>query len=253
MAPYGWGRYDDGVLCRWLCRLWRDGGGKRHDDRDAGHRVGRCACASVGQGLAPGSTVTVTSRATDDSGVKWTGQAKFKVPSSGAVSLAQPSMGGSYKGANPMGLFELMAPPASSKEVVFESFFNLRPFTVQLSVSDNGKVLATGSARRTMTSSGVSTKRLRPDTDGSTGSCYCRRRRRHRGRRCCCSAAPKGVSEAPRRMRRFLPATDTRHWRWPTSRSPACRTSCTIFPWSTSSRRSRSCAPGPGWTSTTSR
>ncbi len=124
------------------------------------------------KGLRPGSTVTVTSRATGSTGVRWTGRARFTVPSDGEVSLAQPSVGGSYKGVNPMGLFELMAPPASSEKVVFEPFFNLHPFTVRLSATDEGKVVATASARRTMTAGGVSSKDLRPDDGGVYGKLF---------------------------------------------------------------------------------
>src|SRR5215216_5157311 len=66
------------------------------------------------RGLPAGARTTVTAEATDADGATWAATAQFQAPPAGEVSLGQPSQGGSYTGANPMGLFTLMAPPQGS-------------------------------------------------------------------------------------------------------------------------------------------
>ncbi|WP_425460995.1 acyl-CoA thioesterase/BAAT N-terminal domain-containing protein [Leekyejoonella antrihumi] len=66
----------------------------------------------------------MTSRATDDGGVRWKGSAAVRVPSDGVVSLGMPSTGGSYTGPNPMGLLDFMKPPKGSDQEAFRSFLS---------------------------------------------------------------------------------------------------------------------------------
>src|ERR671919_1052867 len=71
------------------------------------------------QGLPAGARATLTARARDTDGTTWSATAQFKATSAGTVSLGQPSLGGSYTGVNPMGLFTLMAPPPGSAPEAF--------------------------------------------------------------------------------------------------------------------------------------
>ena len=100
---------------------------------------------SVG-GLPAGARTTLTAKATDTDGTTWSATAQFQATSAGELSLSQPSLGGSYTGANPMGLLTLMAPPPGSAPAVF-----LHPeagYDVALQVSVSGQVVATATIRR---------------------------------------------------------------------------------------------------------
>jgi ABC-type transport system substrate-binding protein len=66
------------------------------------------------RGLPADARTTVTAKAVDSEGTTWSSSAQFQASSAGEVSLGQPSLGGSYSGINPMGLFTLMAPPPGS-------------------------------------------------------------------------------------------------------------------------------------------
>ena len=101
------------------------------------------------KGLPAGRDVTITSAATDKSGVKWTASASFVVPPNGVVSLTSSSTGGSYRGVDPMGLFDLMTPPASNhSDTIFEP--PAGGFTVSLNASIAGKNVASASMQRTL-------------------------------------------------------------------------------------------------------
>jgi dienelactone hydrolase len=62
----------------------------------------------------PRAKVTIKASATDRTGVRWSSHATFVASASGVVSLADSSVAGSYRGRNPMGLFELMKPASGS-------------------------------------------------------------------------------------------------------------------------------------------
>src|SRR5918994_1294110 len=52
------------------------------------------------QGLPAGARTTLAAKARDTGGITWSATAQFKATSAGEVSLDQPSLGGSYTGAN---------------------------------------------------------------------------------------------------------------------------------------------------------
>jgi hypothetical protein len=120
------------------------------------------------QGLPDGAPTTITATATDAGGTTWSSSARFKASSSGTVSLAQPSLGGSYTGADPMGLFNRMGPPAGSGSALF-----LTPrhhHDVGLRASVDGRVAAMASVRRQAPDEvGVVVRQLRPARDGIYG------------------------------------------------------------------------------------
>jgi dienelactone hydrolase len=125
----------------------------------------------VVRGLGAGARTTVTAKAVDAGGTTWSASAQFQATSAGEVSLAQPSLGGSYTGANPMGLFTLMAPPPGSAPDWF-----LHPaagYDVTLQASVGGRVAATATVRRQGPAAvGVVERRLRPARGGIYGNLY---------------------------------------------------------------------------------
>jgi dienelactone hydrolase len=123
------------------------------------------------QGLPAGARTTLAATAKDTDGITWSATAQFQATPAGEVSLSQPSLGGSYTGANPMGLFTLMAPPPGSASAVF-----LQPeagYDVTLQATVGGRVVATATVRRQgPVAAGVVEKELRPASGGIYGNVY---------------------------------------------------------------------------------
>jgi dienelactone hydrolase len=123
------------------------------------------------RGLPAGARTTVTAKAMDADGTTWSATAQFEATPAGEVSLSQPSLGGSYAGVNPMGLFTFMAPPRGSVPAVF-----LHPeagYDVTLQASVSGRVAATTTVRRQgPIAVGVVEKELRPASGGIYGNLY---------------------------------------------------------------------------------
>jgi dienelactone hydrolase len=123
-------------------------------------------------GLPPGARTTVTATARDDSGTTWTSSAQFQASAAGTVSLGQASLAGSYTGANPMGLFEFMAPPAGD---VTHTYF-LEPATgydVTLAASVAGRKVATATThRQSWQQAGVTKRQLRLAADKVYGELF---------------------------------------------------------------------------------
>jgi dienelactone hydrolase len=123
------------------------------------------------RGLPAGTPTTVTAKATDRGGTTWEASARFQATSAGVVSLGQPSLGGSWSGVNPMGVFELMAPPSGSTLTAF--IYPDPGYQVSLEATVGGRVAATATARRqTPVAAGVAERRLRPAQDGVYGNLY---------------------------------------------------------------------------------
>jgi dienelactone hydrolase len=123
------------------------------------------------QGLPGGAQATLTARSKDTDGITWSATAQFKATSAGKVSLGQPSLGGSYTGVNPMGLFTLMVPPRGSALKLF--LYPEAGYDVSLEASVDGRVAATATAKRQgPTAVGVVERRLRPAKGGIYGNLY---------------------------------------------------------------------------------
>jgi dienelactone hydrolase len=123
------------------------------------------------QGLPAGARATLTARATDTDGITWSATAQFTATSAGEVSLNQPSLGGSYSGVNPMGLFTLMAPPPGSAPDWF--LYPEAGYDVDLEASVDGRVAATATVRRqSPVVVGVVERQLRPAKGGIYGNLY---------------------------------------------------------------------------------
>ena len=123
------------------------------------------------QGLPAGARATLTARARDTDGITWSATAQFEATSAGEVSLDQPSLGGSYTGGNPMGLFTLLAPPPGSAPDWF--LYPEAGYGVALEASVDGRVAAEATVRRQgPVAVGVVEKRLRPAKGGIYGNLY---------------------------------------------------------------------------------
>jgi dienelactone hydrolase len=123
------------------------------------------------KGLPAGARTTLTATASDKDGTTWTATAQLKATSAGEVSLSQPSLGGSYTGVNPMGLFTLMAPPKGSAPAWF--LYPAAGSDVTLQASVGGRVAATATVRRqSPLAVGVAEKQLRPTKGGIYGNLY---------------------------------------------------------------------------------
>jgi dienelactone hydrolase len=123
------------------------------------------------RGLPAGARTTVTAKAVDSAGTTWSSSAQFQASSAGEVSLGQPSLGGSYTGVNPMGLFTLMAPPPGSAPDWF--LYGEAGYDVAVQATVGGSMVAEASVRRqSPLAVGVVEKQLRPTKGGIYGNLY---------------------------------------------------------------------------------
>ena len=72
-------------------------------------------------GLRPGSTVTVSAETTDGGGVRWSSRVDLAADANGTASLDRAPTGGSYTGAEPMGLFTTMTPDKPLEQPVLHA------------------------------------------------------------------------------------------------------------------------------------
>jgi pimeloyl-ACP methyl ester carboxylesterase len=123
------------------------------------------------RGLPAGARTTVTAKAVDSAGTTWSSSAQFQATSAGEVSLGQPSLGGSYTGVNPMGLFTLMAPPPGSAPDWF--LHGEAGYDITLQATVGGSMVAEATIRRQgPVAVGVVEKQLRPASGGIYGNLY---------------------------------------------------------------------------------
>ncbi len=122
-------------------------------------------------GLGTDRPATVTATAKDVVGVTWSSSAEFQASGDGTLSLDQAPVGGSYSGANPMGLFQFMGPD-DPRPLGFGSPLS-GTYVVRLEVKVDGRTVATATAtRRSPQAVGVTTKKLTVPADGVYGVLY---------------------------------------------------------------------------------
>lgn len=122
-------------------------------------------------GLGADRPVTVTATAKDVVGVTWSSSAEFRASGDGTLSLDQAPVSGSYSGANPMGLFQFMAPD-DPQPLGFGAPLS-GTYVVRLEVKVDGRTVATATAtRRSPQAVGVTTKKLTVAADGVYGVLY---------------------------------------------------------------------------------
>lgn len=118
--------------------------------------------------LASGSIVVVGASAVDSGGTTWSAQARYRVPSGGALSLAQPAIAGSYTGSDAMGLLLSMRPEGRQPRP--GAFVPpARGYRVQFIARVGGAVVASAQAVRAAPSGSVRDTPLRPKSDGIYG------------------------------------------------------------------------------------
>ena len=100
------------LACAWLCGCTGGGGGPVAITVSPGTALFDQPVKVSIRGLPARAVTTVTATARDAAGVTWSASADFRASDGGAMSLDQATTGGAYTGANPMGLFEFMAPDA---------------------------------------------------------------------------------------------------------------------------------------------
>ena len=123
------------------------------------------------RGLPARAVTTVSATARDAAGVTWSASADFTASGGGVLSLDQAPRGGAYTGANPMGLFEFMAPDAP--DVVAFAQPAAGTYAVMLQAKVRGKTAATAVAtRQTPAAAGVTARELRVPADGVYGRLF---------------------------------------------------------------------------------
>lgn len=101
------------------------------------------------EGLAPHRPVELRSKLVDDRGVTFKASALYKADETGQVDVSRaPSLGGSYTGVEPMGLFWSMAPETPHNKYVKKNV--LSPTVVELEAlsGDTGEILASETNER---------------------------------------------------------------------------------------------------------
>lgn len=93
-------------------------------------------------GLPSRTLVTVTSSATDHTGVVWKASAVYRSSAGGWLDLDQAPVSGDYSGSNPMGLFQFMKPPDTALDGDTELITAGDEFRITLTASADGKQLA---------------------------------------------------------------------------------------------------------------
>jgi hypothetical protein len=116
------------------------------------------------RGLPAEAKTTITAEAVDTTGITWSSLAQFQATPAGEVSLGRPSLGGSYSGVNPMGLFTLMAPPRDSTLEAFVHSAAGYDVTLRAMVDDREV------ANKTCPGPRVPTSTPSPRACGTTGS-----------------------------------------------------------------------------------
>ncbi|HEY6747640.1 MAG TPA: acyl-CoA thioesterase/BAAT N-terminal domain-containing protein, partial [Mycobacteriales bacterium] len=125
---------------------------------------------SIG-GLQADRPVTVTATATDAVGGAWSSSADFRAGGDGRLSLDQAPVGGSYSGANPMGLFQFMAPEDPGSRGFGPPLSGTYDIRLEVKV-DGGTVAAATATRQSPGAVGVTTKTLTVPADGVYGTVF---------------------------------------------------------------------------------
>ncbi|XP_037541523.1 acyl-coenzyme A thioesterase 1 [Nematolebias whitei] len=101
------------------------------------------------EGLAPNKTVQLRSKLVDDRGVTFKASALYKADKTGQVEVSSlASLGGSYTGVEPMGLFWSMAPDTPHSKLLKKNV--LSPTLVELEAvsEETGELLAAETSER---------------------------------------------------------------------------------------------------------
>ncbi|KAM8832601.1 acyl-coenzyme A thioesterase 1 isoform 2-T4 [Spinachia spinachia] len=101
------------------------------------------------EGLPPHKQVELTSKLVDDRGAMFKASALFKADDTGLVDLCRaPSLGGSYSGVEPMGLFWAMAPETAHSKLLKKNVLSPTVVEIEALCGERGERLASETNER---------------------------------------------------------------------------------------------------------
>lgn len=101
------------------------------------------------EGLAPHKQVQLRSKLVDDRGVIFKASAMYKADETGQVDVCSaPSLGGSYTGVEPMGLFWAMAPEKRHSKLLKKNVLSPTLVDIEALCGETGEVLASATNER---------------------------------------------------------------------------------------------------------
>lgn len=117
------------------------------------------------EGLAPHKPVELRSKAVDDRGITFKASALYKADKTGQVDVSRaPSLGGSYTGVEPMGLFWAMAPETPHSKLLKKNVLSPVLVDIEARSGETGELLASETNERGFMTEGM--KRI-PVMDGT--------------------------------------------------------------------------------------
>ncbi|XP_055729294.1 acyl-coenzyme A thioesterase 1-like [Salvelinus fontinalis] len=107
-------------------------------------------------GLSPYQKVELRSNLRDDKGVIFRASSVYKADATGLVDLCRsPSLGGSYTGVEPMGLFWAMAPETPHSKMLKKNVLDSIMVNIDVLHGDTGELLATATNERRFMTEGA--------------------------------------------------------------------------------------------------
>ncbi|XP_074471899.1 acyl-coenzyme A thioesterase 1 [Sebastes fasciatus] len=101
------------------------------------------------EGLAPHKQVQLRSKLVDDRGVIFKASALYKADETGQVDVCcAPSLGGSYTGVEPMGLFWALAPETPNSKLLKKNVLSPTLVEIEALCGESGEVLASETNER---------------------------------------------------------------------------------------------------------
>lgn len=108
------------------------------------------------EGLAPYKQVQLRSKLVDDRGVIFKASALYKADETGQVDVCRtPSLGGSYTGVEPMGLFWSMAPETPHSKFLKKNVVSPTLVDIEALCGETGEVLASETNERDYMTEGM--------------------------------------------------------------------------------------------------
>lgn len=101
------------------------------------------------EGLAPHKPVELSSKLVDDRGVTFKASALYKADEAGQVDVCRaPSLGGSYTGVEPMGLFWAMTPETPHSKLLKKNVLSPTLVEIEAKSGETGELLASATNER---------------------------------------------------------------------------------------------------------
>ncbi|XP_028996157.1 acyl-coenzyme A thioesterase 1-like [Betta splendens] len=108
------------------------------------------------EGLSPHRPVELRSKVVDDRGVTFKASAVYKADETGEVDVCRaPSLGGSYTGVQPMGLFWALAPDTPHSKYLKKNVLTPSLVEIEALSGEDGGVLASGTNERVYMTEGM--------------------------------------------------------------------------------------------------